>query len=129
VDGFTVRQAFGVGLFQCLSLWPGFSRAGATIAGALLLGASYRAAAEFSFLLAVPVMIAATGLDLVKSRELLGRADIGPFAVGFVVAFIVAWLAVVAFLRLLQRWKLTPFAVYRFVVAALFALWLLRRVG
>jgi undecaprenyl-diphosphatase len=126
VDQVSYRQSFGIGLFQCLALWPGFSRAGATIAGGLLLGADYRASAEFSFLLAVPMMAAATGLDLIKSMHNLHPADLGPFLVGFVVSFLVALLVVVTFLRLLERWKLAPFAVYRFVIAALFGVYLLR---
>lgn len=129
LDEVSYAQALGIGLFQCLSLWPGFSRAGATIGGAVMLGVGYRPAAEFSFVLAVPVMIAATGLDLVKSLHLLGRQDVAPFAIGFIVSFLVAWAAVVGFLRILQRWKLSPFAIYRFVLAALFALFLLRHGG
>lgn len=125
VDGMSYRQALGIGLFQCLALWPGFSRSGATIAGGLLLGASYRAATEFSFLLAIPMMVAASGLDLLKSAQVLSRSDLGPFSVGFVISFLVAWLSVVSFLRLLERVKLAPFAWYRFLVAAVFGLYLL----
>ncbi len=126
VDQMTWRQALGVGMFQCLALWPGFSRSGATIAGGLLLGISHEAAAEFSFLLAVPMMCAATGKDLWSSRELLSMNDAGVFAVGFVVSFIVAWLAIVGFMRFLNRTKLTPFAYYRFVAAAAFGLYMMR---
>lgn len=125
IDRMSYRQALGIGLFQCLSLWPGFSRSGATIAGGLLLGASYRAATEFSFLLAIPIMVAATSLDLIKSLDVLSPNDLGPFSVGFVVSFLVAWLAVVSFLKLLERLRLTPFAWYRFLVAAVFGLYFL----
>ncbi len=125
-DSVTYLQALGIGCFQCLALWPGFSRSGATIAGALLLGLGLRAAADFSFMLAVPVMVAATGLDLVKSASHLPASDVGMFAVGFVVSFVVGWLAVVGFLRLLARVKLTPFAYYRFAVAAAFGLYFFR---
>jgi len=125
VERLTIRQTFGIGLFQCLSLWPGFSRSGATIAGGLLLGANHKASADFSFMLAVPMMAAATGLDLVKSLDVLGKENIGPFAVGFVVSFVVAWIAVVWFLRLLNRVRLAPFAWYRFAVAIAFAAYLL----
>ena len=90
-------------------------------AGGLLLGVNHRASADFSFLLAIPMMCAASGLDLVKSAKFLSMSDAGPFAVGFLVSFIVAWLAVVGFLKFLERTRLTPFALYRFVVAALFA--------
>ncbi|MGA9753390.1 MAG: undecaprenyl-diphosphate phosphatase [Acidobacteriota bacterium] len=125
-DSVTYLQALGIGCFQCLALWPGFSRSGATIAGALLLGLGLRAAADFSFMLAVPVMVAATGLDLFKSASSLPSSDVGMFAVGFLVSFVVGWLAVVWFLRLLVRVKLTPFAYYRFVVAAAFGLYFFR---
>ena len=121
VDDVTWQQALGIGLFQCLALWPGFSRAGATIAGGLLLGVSHVAAAEFSFLLAIPMMAAASGKDLLEVWHLLTAQDVGVFAVGFVVSGLVAWVAVVWFLKFLNRTKLTPFAWYRFAVAAVVA--------
>ncbi|MBF0500833.1 MAG: undecaprenyl-diphosphate phosphatase [Candidatus Riflebacteria bacterium] len=126
LDAITHRQAFRIGLFQCLALWPGFSRAGATIAGGLLVGANHRTAADFSFILAVPMMIAATGLDLLKSYKALSVSLAGPFATGFFVSFVVAWLAVVAFLNFLERVKLTPFAWYRFVMAAVVLFFMFR---
>ncbi|WP_047152328.1 undecaprenyl-diphosphate phosphatase [Aneurinibacillus tyrosinisolvens] len=126
VDDITYKQAFSIGLFQCLALWPGFSRSGATIAGGLLVGTSLKAAAEFTFIVAVPIMVAATGLDLVKSLPYLSVNDIGFFATGFFTAFIVAMLAVVTFLRILKKINLTPFAYYRFVVAAIFWFFVLR---
>ena len=126
MDDLTYKQAFGIGLFQILSLWPGFSRSGSTIAGGLLVGASHKAAADFSFLMAIPIMVLASGYDMLKSYKYLSSDDIGFFAVGFVVAFAVAWLAVVSFLKLLERVKLTPFAVYRFIVAAAFWFFILR---
>lgn len=119
-------QALQIGLFQCLSLWPGFSRSGATIAGGLFAGTSHKAAADFSFLIAIPIMFAASGYDLLKSYKYLSVSDIPFFAVGFVVSLIVALLAVITFLKLLQKVKLTPFAYYRFIVAALFWLIILR---
>lgn len=125
VDEMTWKQALGVGLFQCLALWPGFSRAGATIAGGLLLGVAHQPAAEFSFLLAIPMMVAASGKDLWSSRHLLSMDDAGVFAIGFFVSFVVAWLAVVGFLRFLDRTRLTPFAWYRFALAAAFGFYLL----
>lgn len=120
LDDVTYKQAFMIGLFQCLALWPGFSRSGSTISGGILTRVSHKAAAEFTFILAVPMMIAATGLDLVKSWHFLTAADIPLFAAGFIAAFVVAMVAIVTFLQLLQRWKLTPFAYYRFAVAILF---------
>jgi undecaprenyl-diphosphatase len=125
IDDISYRQAFGIGLAQCLALWPGFSRSGATIAGGLLVGTNHRAAADFSFLIAIPMMVAASGYDMLKSYKYLSVDDIGFFAVGFIVSFVVALLAVVTFLKLLERVKLTPFAIYRFIVAALFWMFVL----
>ncbi|HEX3016096.1 MAG TPA: undecaprenyl-diphosphate phosphatase [Desulfobacteria bacterium] len=122
LDQITIPQAFGIGVAQCLSLWPGFSRAGATISGGLIAGLDRKTAAEFSFLVAIPIMVAASGLDLLSAIKdhLLHAADLGFFAVGFVISFVVAWLAVVWFLKLLERVKLTPFAIYRFIVALVY---------
>ncbi|WP_411344127.1 undecaprenyl-diphosphate phosphatase [Paenibacillus sp. WLX1005] len=120
VDDITYKQAFGIGLFQCLALWPGFSRSGSTISGGILLGVSHTAAAEFTFLVSVPVMFGATGLDLVKSAQYLSMDDFGFFAAGFIAAFIVAMIAIKTFLSLLKRLSLTVFAVYRFVLAIVF---------
>jgi undecaprenyl-diphosphatase len=117
------RTALGVGLAQVLSLVPGTSRSGATIMGGFALGLSRRAATEFSFFLAVPVMLAAAGYDLLKSRDALAAADLPLFAVGFVVAFISALLVVRIFLSLVSRMSFAPFAWYRIVFGALL-LWM-----
>ncbi|GAA3409253.1 undecaprenyl-diphosphate phosphatase [Paenibacillus hodogayensis] len=119
-DDISYKQAFGIGLFQCLALWPGFSRSGSTISGGLLLGTSQKAAADFTFLISVPVMLGATVLDLYDSRDLLTSDTLLLFLVGFVSAFVVAMFAVVTFLNLIKRLKLEWFAIYRFVVAAVF---------
>lgn len=119
VEEMTVKQAFFVGFFQVLSLWPGFSRSGSTIAGGLLFGMSRTAAAEFSFIIAVPIMLAACLYDLLKIWHKLSIADVQMFAIGFVTAFVVAYLSIVWFLRFLNRSSLASFAYYRFVVAAL----------
>ncbi|QHW33645.1 undecaprenyl-diphosphate phosphatase [Paenibacillus rhizovicinus] len=125
IDQLSYKQAMLVGLYQCLALWPGFSRSGATIAGGLLSGVSYRAATNFSFLIAIPMMFAASGYELLKSYDTLTSSDIGFFATGFVVSFVVALLAVITFLKLLERLKLAPFAYYRFILAAVFLAYLL----
>ena len=117
VDGITWREALAVGLFQCLALWPGVSRSGATIVGGLLCRLERRAAADYSFLAAVPTMVAATAYDLLKSRGDLAGSDLVAFAVGFVVSFLSAWAAVRFFLALLGRTTLRPFAWYRIAVA------------
>ncbi len=117
VDRLGYRQALVIGLFQCLALWPGVSRSGATIVGGLLCGLDRRTAARYSFLAAVPVMAAATLFELMKSWSHLGSQDIAPFAVGFVVAFLSAWAAMGWFVALLGRHTLRPFAWYRIAIA------------
>ncbi|HQR18133.1 MAG TPA: undecaprenyl-diphosphate phosphatase [Gemmatimonadales bacterium] len=123
VDSLTPRLAFGVGLAQVLALFPGVSRAGATILGGYLLGLSRTAATEFSFFLAVPVMFAATLLDLVSSRDALSAGDIPVFAVGFVVSFLSALVVIRAFLGFVARRDFTPFAWYRIAAGSALLLW------
>ncbi|MFC7392186.1 undecaprenyl-diphosphate phosphatase [Scopulibacillus cellulosilyticus] len=126
LDRLSYAQAFGIGLFQCLALWPGFSRSGATISGGVLMGTSYKTAAEFSFIIAVPMMIGASGLDMIKSYSILSSGDLPIFLAGFLTAFIVAMLAIVFFLKLISKLRFTPFAIYRFIIAVLFYLFILR---
>ncbi len=117
LDDVTPYLALGVGIFQCLALWPGFSRSAATIMGGMLLGANRRCAAEYSFIAAVPIMCAATLFDLSKGWTLLDQKDLFVLAVGFIVSFIAAWVAVKGFIQLLTRVTLRPFAFYRLVIA------------
>lgn len=119
LDDVTPMLALGIGLFQCLALWPGFSRSAATIMGALLLGSRRKLAAEYSFVAAVPIMFAATGYDLYKSASLFSSADIPFWAVGFGVSFFSAWLAVKGFIHLVGRMTFRPFAWYRLALAPL----------
>ena len=123
-----LRQAFGVGLLQCLAMIPGVSRSGATIMGALAMGIERRTAAEFSFFLAIPTMLGASTLELWQNRAELA-AGTGPvgwshIAVGFVVSFIVALAVIKAFVAYVSRAGFTPFAVYR-IIAGGAALWFL----
>lgn len=124
LDEITYRQAFYIGLWQILSLWPGFSRSGSTIAGGMLTGVNRAASADFTFIMAIPIMFAASGYSLLKSYKTFNSGDVGFFAVGFIVSFIVALLAVFTFIKLVQKMKLTYFAYYRFAVAIAFALYL-----
>ncbi|CAM3857361.1 undecaprenyl-diphosphate phosphatase [Rahnella victoriana] len=117
LDDISYLQAFMIGVFQCLALWPGFSRSGATISGGMLMGISRFAASEFSFLLAVPMMMGATALDLYKSYSFLTLADLPMFATGFISAFFVALIAIKTFLAVIKRISFIPFAIYRFFVA------------
>jgi undecaprenyl-diphosphatase len=108
-----LRTALGIGLAQILSLIPGTSRSAATILGGYLLGCSRRAATEFSFLLAIPVLGAATLFDLYKSRALLAGSDFMMFGVGTLVAFVTALAVIRGFLRYVSGHDFRPFAWYR----------------
>jgi undecaprenyl-diphosphatase len=102
-----------IGLAQCLAMIPGTSRSAATIVGALLLGASRTVAAEYSFFLAIPTMIAATGYSFLKHRASLGGHDLVVLALGFVVAFLTALWAVKTFMNYIRTKSFTPFGWYR----------------
>ncbi|MFI3271382.1 MAG: undecaprenyl-diphosphate phosphatase [Pseudomonadota bacterium] len=117
LDDMTPRLALGIGLFQCLALWPGFSRSAATIMGGMILGAKRNVAAEYSFIAAVPIMFAATGYDLLKSWHLFSAADLPFFATGCLVSFLSAWAAVKLFIRLVGKMTFKPFAWYRLALA------------
>jgi len=109
------RVALGVGLVQVLSLFPGVSRSGATIMGGLGFGLSRPAATEFSFFLAVPIMVAATGFDLLANLGVLGAGDAPMFLIGFVTSFVSAVVVVKAFLRFVSGHSFAGFAWYRIV--------------
>ena len=111
-----------IGLFQVLSLVPGVSRSGSTIVGSLLLGTDKRSAAEFSFFVAIPLMIGAFALDFWKNRSLIGTEAGIDIAVGFALAFISAFFVVRYALDFIQRHGFTPFAYWRIFVGAL-GLW------
>ena len=115
VDDLTPMDALKLGLAQAVALIPGTSRSGATIIGGLFFGLSRKAAAEFSFFLAIPTMFAATFYDLFKNRELLDASDLGLIAAGFVAAFLSALLAVRGLLRFVSNHDFTVFAWYRIV--------------
>jgi undecaprenyl-diphosphatase len=116
------RTALGIGLAQVLSLVPGTSRSGATIMGGYALGLSRVAATEFSFFLAMPVMLAATAYDLLKSWSSLSATDVPMFGVGFVVSFLSALVVVKALLRYVSGHTFRVFAWYRIALGALLLL-------
>ena len=118
VDDMTWKDALTVGLAQCFALIPGTSRAGATIIGGLLFGLSRKAATEFSFFLAIPVLFAASAYELIKNRSLLSGSDLDLFGVGFVAAFISAFLCVRWLLRYITRHDFTVFVWYRLAFGA-----------
>lgn len=115
VDEMSWREALSVGFAQSLAMFPGVSRAGATIMGGLIFGLSRKAATEFSFFLAIPTMFAATVYDVYKNWALLRMDDLPVFAVGFVASFIAAMLTVKALLRFVSNHTFIPFAWYRIV--------------
>ena len=113
VEDMSWQDALKVGLAQCLALVPGTSRSGATIMGGLVFGLSRQAATQFSFFLAVPIMFAATGYEIYKSRHLLGADDVPVFATGFAAAFVAALLAVKTLVRYVANHDFRAFAWYR----------------
>ncbi|MCM3412175.1 undecaprenyl-diphosphate phosphatase [Metabacillus sp. YM-086] len=116
VDQITYKQAFSVGLIQCLSLWPGFSRSGSTISGGVLLGMSHRAAADFTFIMAVPIMAGASAISLLKNWQYFSIEAMPFFIAGFISAFVFALLSIRFFLKLINKIKLMPFAIYRILL-------------
>jgi undecaprenyl-diphosphatase len=129
VSAMPVRTALGIGIIQCLSMVPGVSRSGATIMGALSLGVERRTAAEFSFFLAVPTMVGATSLSVVKHRDELtsGAVDWTLIAIGFAVSFIVAIVVIKAFIGIVSRYGFGPFAWYRIIAGTAALIWLAMR--
>ena len=119
IDDLNVRAALGVGLFQCLALWPGFSRSASTIMGGMLIGIKRETAAEYSFIAAVPLIIGAAFFDLWQSLDYLTVEHIPYFVTGTVVAFLSAFLAIKGFIALLAKIGLAPFAWYRLCLAVL----------
>lgn len=113
---FPLSVYFRIGLFQCLAMIPGTSRSGATIVGALLLGADKRSAAEFSFFLAMPTMAGAFAYDLYKNRDILSANDLPIIATGFLFAFIAAVVVVRKLLDFVSRRGYAPFAYWRLLV-------------
>lgn len=117
LDDISYSKALKIGLIQCLSLWPGFSRSGSTISGGVLLGLDHKTAADFTFIMAVPIMAGASGLSLVKNWDQINADHFWFYVVGFVSAFVFALISIKFFLKLISKVKLTPFAIYRIVLA------------
>jgi undecaprenyl-diphosphatase len=113
---FSLPMYLSIGFIQCISMIPGVSRSGATIVGAMLLGADRRAAAEFSFWLAMPTMIGAFAFETFKSRHELAGANITLIAVGFIMSFICGWIVVKTFLHFVQRHSFALFAWWRILL-------------
>jgi undecaprenyl-diphosphatase len=122
VSGITYLQAFLIGLFQSVAMVPGVSRSAATIIGGLALGLRRKTIVEFSFLLAVPTMLAATAYDLLRSGSAFSADQLGFLAVGFVSSFVVALLSIKFLLSFIQTHTFIPFGIYRI---ALVVFWVL----
>jgi undecaprenyl-diphosphatase len=120
IEAVTVRQAVIIGLFQSLAVVPGVSRAAATIVGGLCVGLRRKTIVEFSFLLAVPTMAAATALDLFKSAQSFTYDQAVFLSIGFIASFAVAVVAIRFLLAFIKRHNFIPFGVYRMVVAVIF---------
>jgi undecaprenyl-diphosphatase len=127
VEEIPFGTALSIGLIQCTAMLPGVSRSGATIMGGLMMGVERKTAAEFSFFLAVPTMMAATAYALWKDRALLSADDLDMIAIGFTAAFVVAVIVVKAFVALVGRYGFAPFAYYRIIVGSAALLWLAMR--
>ena len=127
VADISLGKAVGVGIIQCLAMIPGVSRSGATILGGLSLGIERRTAAEFSFFLAVPTMVGASTLTLLKHHDQLGAVSFGGIALGFLVSFIVAVVVIKWFIGIVSRRGFAPFAWYRIMIGAAALAWLTLR--
>ncbi len=116
IDDMTIGQAFRVGVFQCLAMWPGMSRSASTIIGGWVNGLSTVVATEFSFFLAIPVMVGASGIKLIKYDNPLSGGEIIVLIVGFIVAFLSALVCVEKFIGYLKKKPMKNFAYYRIVL-------------
>ena len=125
-----LKTVIGIGFLQCLAMVPGVSRSGATILGALALGVERRTAAEFSFFLAIPTMLGASALELLKNRDAIasgGGVGLGAIAIGAAVSFVVALLVVKWFVGIVTKHGFVPFALYRVVAGTAALIWLISK--
>ncbi|MBL7889237.1 MAG: undecaprenyl-diphosphate phosphatase [Bacteroidia bacterium] len=125
VEDISYQGAIKIGLIQCLSMIPGVSRAAATIFGGVFSGFDRKQAAEFSFLLAIPTMFAASGYDLLKEKDNIHSDDITILLLGGLVAFLVAIVAVKAFVAFLTKYGFKHFGYYRIILGVLFLVYAL----
>ncbi|WP_461207703.1 undecaprenyl-diphosphate phosphatase [Clostridium sp. DL1XJH146] len=120
IDRITLKQAFIIGCFQCLAMWPGMSRSASTIIGGWIVGLSTVAAAEFSFFLAIPIMFGASLLSLIKLEIALNSVQIIALTIGFIVSFVVALVVVEKFIGFLKKKPMRIFAIYRIIISIVF---------
>jgi undecaprenyl-diphosphatase len=124
LESISYKHSFFIGLIQCISMIPGVSRAAATIIGGVFNGLNKKQAMEFSFLLAVPTMFAATGYELIKTPISFSKPEYTMLAIGLVVAFITAWAAVKVFIKLVENYGFKYFGYYRIAIGLLFLLFI-----
>jgi undecaprenyl-diphosphatase len=122
LESITYKNAFFIGLIQCFSMIPGVSRAAATIIGGIFNGLDKKQATEFSFLLAVPTMFAATGYDLYKTSVQFSGHEIFLLGLGLIIAFFTAWIAVKIFLKIVENYGFKHFGYYRIIIGIIFLL-------
>jgi len=124
LESISYKSAVSIGFIQCLSMIPGTSRAAATIVGGVFNGLDKKQATEFSFLLAVPTMFAATGYDLLKADIAFTSNELFLLGIGLVVAFVTAWIAVKIFLKIVSNYGFKHFGYYRIILGALFLVYM-----
>lgn len=124
IKGLNIKQTALVGVFQSLAIIPGVSRSAATIIGGRLLGISKEAIVEFSFLLAVPTILAATALDLLKNYKEFSMDQFGNISIGFIASFITALIGIKFLMSYIRKNDFTSFGLYRIVVAVIFAIFI-----
>jgi len=120
VKELSLKKSLALGLIQAISVIPGVSRAAATIIGGEFLGLERKSAVEFSFMLAIPTLLAATGYDLLKNINQFDKGEIGTLAIGFIASFVVAYLTIKWFIKFIKKENLMGFGVYRIIVAFIF---------
>jgi undecaprenyl-diphosphatase len=128
IENISIKNAFFIGLAQCVSMVPGVSRAGATIVGGVFNGFDKKQATEFSFLLAVPTMFAAAGYDLIKTPLEFNSREILLLTVGLLTAFVFAWIAVKVFLAIVKKYGFAYFGWYRILIGLLFLILIFKKV-
>ena len=124
IESISYKNAFLIGLFQCISMIPGISRAAATIIGGIFNGLNKKQATEFSFLLAVPTMLAASSYDLLKTNIHFNSQEIMILGLGLVIAFVTAWMTVKFFLKFISHYGFKHFGYYRIVIGIIFLLFI-----
>lgn len=123
IEDLSTKQAFWIGIAQAFALIPGTSRAGASIVGGILVGLDRKTAAEFTFLLALPVLAAASGYDLLKHYDEFSATSWMPLLVGFFMAFIIAYLTMNLFLKFLDKFTFRAFGIYRIIFGVALLIW------